>query len=204
VDFPNSNKAKKVFLVLLVGSGGQVPQGLQGDAEGVENEDKAKFERRRERAKARLGVKKKNIKDRDWVLKKKQVWVRCSFPFRELTNGSIVISYIDNEGKRTFLGTRNIPPGSGRFVSDLPGHMFVPTHPLIHYYVHYLGHEQPERGHRSTNSSLAALTASSGPFLMKVPWRAAMLTLLPSFISLSTTLSNSLPKVSRSTFCSES
>jgi 18S rRNA (guanine1575-N7)-methyltransferase len=72
VDYPNSNKAKKVFLVLTVGSGGQVPQGLQGDAEGVENE-KAKFERRRERAKVRSSVKKKNIKDRDWVLKKKEV-----------------------------------------------------------------------------------------------------------------------------------
>ena len=73
VDYPNSNKAKKVFLVLTVGSGGQVPQGLQGDAEGVENEEKVKFERRRERAKARSSVKKKNIKDRDWVIKKKEV-----------------------------------------------------------------------------------------------------------------------------------
>jgi len=204
VDYPNSNKAKKVFLVLLVGSGGQVPQGLQGGAEGVEDEDKAKFEKRRERAKARLSVKKKNVKDRDWVLKKKQVWARHSYSFHEPTDGSIVISYIDSEGKRMSPGTRNIPLGSGRFASDLPGHVLVPTHPLIHHYVHYLGHEQPERGHRSTNSSLAALTASSGPFLMKVPWRAAMLTLLPSFVSLSTTLSNSLPKVSRSTFCSES
>ena len=73
VDYPNSNKARKVFLVLMVGSGGQVPQGLEGDAEVVENEEKAKFEKRRERAKARSSVKKKNIKDRDWVLKKKEV-----------------------------------------------------------------------------------------------------------------------------------
>ena len=73
MDYPNSNKAKKVFLVLMVGSGGQVPQGLQGDAKGVENEEKAKFEKRRERAKARSSVRKKNIKDRDWVLKKKEV-----------------------------------------------------------------------------------------------------------------------------------
>lgn len=75
VDYPNSNKARKVFLVLMVGSGGQVPQGLQGDAEVVENEEKAKFEKRRERAKASSGVKKKSIKDRDWVLKKKEVRV---------------------------------------------------------------------------------------------------------------------------------
>ena len=73
MDYPNSNKAKKVFLVLIVGSGDQVPQGLQGEAEGVVNEDKAKFEKRRERARARAGIKKKGIKDRDWVLKKKEV-----------------------------------------------------------------------------------------------------------------------------------
>ena len=78
VDYPNSNKAKKVFLVLTVGSGGQVPQGLQGDAERVENKEKVKFERRRERAKARSSVKKKNIKDRDWVLKKKEVRIVTS------------------------------------------------------------------------------------------------------------------------------
>ena len=76
MDYPNSNKVKKVFLVLIVGSGGQVPQGLQGVAEGVESEDQAKFERRRERAKARSSLKKKNIKGRDWVLKKKEVRTR--------------------------------------------------------------------------------------------------------------------------------
>lgn len=75
MDYPNSNKARKVFLVLIVGSGGQVPRGLQGDAEEVENEEKVKFEKRRERAKARSSVKKKNIKDRNWVLKKKEVWI---------------------------------------------------------------------------------------------------------------------------------
>ena len=76
MDFPNSNKAKKVFLVLMVGSGGQVPQGLQWATESVENEDRAKFERRRERAKVRLNLKKKDIKGRDWVLKKKEVRTR--------------------------------------------------------------------------------------------------------------------------------
>ena len=76
MDYPNSNKAKKVFLVLMVGSGGQVPQGLQGAVDTAENEGQAKFERRRERAKARSSLKKKNIKDRDWVLKKKEVRTR--------------------------------------------------------------------------------------------------------------------------------
>lgn len=79
VDYPNSNKAKKVFLVLMVGSGEQAPQGLQGDVEGVD-EEKAKFEKRRERARARVNMKKKNIKDRDWVLKKKEVSSPCLCP----------------------------------------------------------------------------------------------------------------------------
>lgn len=82
VDYPNSNKAKKVFLVLMVGSGGQVPQGLHADAEGVD-EEKVKFERRRERAKTRASMKKRNIKGRDWVLKKKEV---SSFRLRPLAN----------------------------------------------------------------------------------------------------------------------
>jgi len=113
----------------MVGSGGQVPQGLQGEAEGVENEDKAKFERRRERAKARSSVKKKNIKDRDWVLKKKVVWILCFYLFRGLIDGSIVFSCIDNEGKRAFLETQNTPLGSGRFASDPPGtYPYPPCH----------------------------------------------------------------------------
>jgi len=185
----------------MVGSGGQVPQGIQGEAEGVENGDKVKFERRRERAKARSSVKKKNIKDRDWVLKKKEVCILCFYLFHGLTGGSIISSCIDNEGKRMFLGTQNTPLGSGKFASDLSGNIPVPTHPLIHRHVHYL---RPGRGHRFKNNSLAAITASSGPFLMKVPWRAAMLTLLPSFISLFTILSNSSPNIPNSTFRSES
>jgi len=118
VDFPNSNKAKKVFLVLMVGSGGQVPQGLQGGAEGVENEDQAKFERRRERTKARLGLKKKNIKGRDWILKKKEVRARKLFPLACANSGSSIPSCIDNEGKRTFPGTQNTQLESGRFASN--------------------------------------------------------------------------------------
>ena len=101
----------------MVGSGGQVPQGLQGDNEGV-SEGKAKFEKRRERAKARASVKKKNIKDRCWVLKKKEVWSLCLCPCHELTNVLIASSYTVNEGKRTFLGTQNTLHGSGRFASD--------------------------------------------------------------------------------------
>lgn len=74
VDYPNSKKAKKVFLCLFVGGGGsqqQVPEGLQG---GEEGDDKITFERRRDRERTRAkNGKRKNVKDRDWILKKKEV-----------------------------------------------------------------------------------------------------------------------------------
>jgi hypothetical protein len=179
VDYPNSNKAKKVFWVLMVGSGGQIPQGLQGDVEGVVNEDQAKFERRRERAKARSSMKKKNVKGKDWVLKKKEVSSQLRCPFRGLTDSSITLSCIDNEGKRMFPGTRSTLLGSERLASDIPVPLPIPPRSLIHRYVCY--DTISSRDHRPTNNSLVPLTASSGSFLMKVPWRAAMLTLLPSF-----------------------
>jgi len=75
VDYPNSKKAKKVFLVLFVGGGGgqqQVPEGLEGE----EREDgKARFERRRKReGKKEKHEKRKGIKDKDWILKKKELY----------------------------------------------------------------------------------------------------------------------------------
>jgi 18S rRNA (guanine1575-N7)-methyltransferase len=77
VDFPNSKKAKKVFLCLMVGGGGeqQVPKGLDDEES---NEVNAKFERRRlsEQRRDKSG-KRKTVKDRDWILKKKEVG---SFP----------------------------------------------------------------------------------------------------------------------------
>lgn len=74
VDYPNSKKAKKVFLCLFVGSGGQqVPKALEGEEAEVD-EEQARFEKRREklRRKEKDG-KRKNIKDRDWILRKKEV-----------------------------------------------------------------------------------------------------------------------------------
>jgi hypothetical protein len=74
VDYPNSKKAKKVFLCLFVGGGSgqqEIPKGL----EGAEEEDsKVRFERRRERERlrGRVGIRKK-VKDKDWILKKKKV-----------------------------------------------------------------------------------------------------------------------------------
>jgi 18S rRNA (guanine1575-N7)-methyltransferase len=74
VDYPNSKKAKKVFLCLFVGSGSKqeaIPRGLQGD--GTEDAGHVKFERRRERQQAKDKGKKKGVKDKDWILKKKEV-----------------------------------------------------------------------------------------------------------------------------------
>ncbi|KAL4077129.1 S-adenosyl-L-methionine-dependent methyltransferase [Scleroderma yunnanense] len=72
VDYPNSKKAKKVFLCLFVGGGGghqqQLPKALEG-----EEDDHVRFERRREKEKRRdRSGKRKSVKDRNWILKKKE------------------------------------------------------------------------------------------------------------------------------------
>lgn len=75
VDYPNSKKARKVFLCLFVGSGGgQVPKGLDGEGEEVED-SKARFEARRERvSKRNHDSKRKGVKGRDWILRKKELY----------------------------------------------------------------------------------------------------------------------------------
>lgn len=76
VDYPNSKKARKVFLCLFVGGGGggeqqqQLPEGLEME----EEEERVPFERRREKERKRdRSGKRKILKDRDWILKKKEV-----------------------------------------------------------------------------------------------------------------------------------
>ncbi|TFK76325.1 williams-Beuren syndrome critical region protein 22 [Pluteus cervinus] len=74
VDYPNSNKAKKIFLCLFVGSGGstqQIPKGLEGDEE---LDAKVRFEQRRHREQRRMKGKRKPGRDRDWILKKKELY----------------------------------------------------------------------------------------------------------------------------------
>ena len=83
VDYPNSKKARKVFLCLFVGSGGsvgEVPRGLEGDVSEVNGENgKVVYERRREKEGRRVkGGKRKDVKTKDWILKKKEVSAVCS------------------------------------------------------------------------------------------------------------------------------
>ena len=85
MDYPNSKKAKKVFLVLFVGGGGgqqQVPEGLEGE----EREDgKVRFEKRRAReSKREKGGKRKGLKDKDWILRKKEVSTAYQFFWSEV------------------------------------------------------------------------------------------------------------------------
>ncbi|KZT40835.1 williams-Beuren syndrome critical region protein 22 [Sistotremastrum suecicum HHB10207 ss-3] len=80
VDYPNSKKARKVFLCLFVGGGGgaqsrELPKGLDG--EGIEEgEAAARFEKRRERERKRdKSGKRKAVKGgKDWILKKKELY----------------------------------------------------------------------------------------------------------------------------------
>ncbi|KAG8932340.1 hypothetical protein FRC02_001272 [Tulasnella sp. 418] len=86
VDYPNSRKAKKYFLCLFVGNGGsssgaakiQVPEGLQGDGDAIEESRAVKYESSRRTSKSDLrgskGKKRKNLKDRDWILRKKELY----------------------------------------------------------------------------------------------------------------------------------
>uniref|UniRef100_A0A8H7Y273 Uncharacterized protein n=1 Tax=Psilocybe cubensis TaxID=181762 RepID=A0A8H7Y273_PSICU len=89
VDYPNSRRARKVFLCLFVGGGGgggsgsgqgggkgeeELPKGLEGEEE---ESARVRFERRRERERAKAkGGKRKAVKDRDWILKKKELYRR--------------------------------------------------------------------------------------------------------------------------------
>lgn len=114
VDYPNSNKAKKVFLVLLVGSGGQVPKGIDGDENAVQDDTKAQFEKRREKARVRKSSKKKNVVDKDWILKKKTVRpLQLPDGFLDF-DSQLLFSYTGNVERRACLETPSSPVGNGR------------------------------------------------------------------------------------------
>ena len=69
VDYPNSTKAKKFFLVLMTGGSQPMPQAL--GTESSHQMSGARFETKRERMKQIRGN--KNVKKtRDWILDKKE------------------------------------------------------------------------------------------------------------------------------------
>lgn len=69
VDYPNSTKAKKFFLVLMTGGSQPLPQALGTGEE--EETHAARFESKRERIKQMRGM--KNVKkSRDWIRDKKE------------------------------------------------------------------------------------------------------------------------------------
>jgi 18S rRNA (guanine1575-N7)-methyltransferase len=66
VDFPNSTKAKKYFLVLMTGGNQQLPTALGTE----EDSNQVPYSRKREMTK---GIRGKNLKkSRDWILQKKE------------------------------------------------------------------------------------------------------------------------------------
>ena len=69
VDYPNSTKAKKFFLVLMTGGSQPLPRAL--GEEGGHVMAGARFETKRERVKQIRGVK-KGVKTKDWILDKKE------------------------------------------------------------------------------------------------------------------------------------
>ena len=121
VDYPNSKKARKVFLCLLVGDGGgggpatKVPEGLQGDADGdgaAESEDaKAKFERRRQREsrRERNGKQKVVQGGKDWILRKKEVRGARKIRLFSLIESPTNCSCIEDEGRKACPTTPSTP-----------------------------------------------------------------------------------------------
>jgi len=78
VDYPNSKKAKKIFLCLMVGGGGaqSMPKGLDADGVDVDGEGEGgvAYERRRARERRRKEGKRGAVKNKDWIMKKKELY----------------------------------------------------------------------------------------------------------------------------------
>ncbi|KAK1924164.1 S-adenosyl-L-methionine-dependent methyltransferase [Papiliotrema laurentii] len=80
VDYPNSKKARKMYLCLMVGQQ-EVPKGIDGDEMGIEDKERLREtirnEKRRRKDKVGGGKRKKGKADitaKDWVLKKKDLY----------------------------------------------------------------------------------------------------------------------------------
>jgi 18S rRNA (guanine1575-N7)-methyltransferase len=130
VDYPNSKKARKVFLCLFVGQQKQqkLPEGLDGEEE--EQEAKVRFERRREREKTRSKGKRKSVKDRDWILKKKEVCEHCRVIGAQ-PDGAFC-SYTGSGGRTVSQTTQNTPAARGKHTSRFG----LPKMCTMHYISH--------------------------------------------------------------------
>ena len=70
VDYPNSTKAKKFFLVLMTGGQQQLPKALGTEGASTQRNSQVSFEDKRERLKKARGKPLK--KSRDWIMEKKE------------------------------------------------------------------------------------------------------------------------------------
>jgi 18S rRNA (guanine1575-N7)-methyltransferase len=79
VDYPNSRKARKMYLCLMVGQQ-EVPKGLDGEELSVEETAKRREQiknerRRRKESGGRKGKRgKKDVTAKEWILKKKDLY----------------------------------------------------------------------------------------------------------------------------------
>ncbi len=115
VDYPNSKKARKIFLCLFVGDGGaataqqqQLPRGLEGDGEAEGEDERVTFEKRRQRESRREKGKKQTVAKggKEWVLRKKEVRHSPALLVSSFIE-RLQSSCIGNEGKKTSLATPN-------------------------------------------------------------------------------------------------
>lgn len=71
VDYPHSTRAKKYFLVLMVGGASAIPQGREGDAPEDMDEGLDEVKVHERHTKRRKGSKQNRESKRDWILRKK-------------------------------------------------------------------------------------------------------------------------------------
>lgn len=164
VDYPNSKKAKKVFLCLFVGGGGaqQMPQGLQGEEE---DDSKVRFERRRERERSKTkNGKRKNVKDRDWILKKKEASTRILLPNTQTGLSLSCFSYIENGAKRAYPTIPNLLAVEERLLSEHYLHFI-----LVLMDIRYELLDEDYDVRLGTKRSLHSATASCASLRIKRP-----------------------------------
>lgn len=103
VDYPNSSKKKKFYLVLLAGQSNQSSSekgfelpaalGVDGNDDMEESGQTVQYEGRRQKIEKRHQMRRngQNIKDREWIMKKKDLYRRRG---KEVPNDSKYVSNI--------------------------------------------------------------------------------------------------------------